>query len=124
MKAIDPQLKQAREEGFKRWQAMCWDPERPIYELWTQELVSAIASYLVQRARVYGLRPMRVLEAGAGDGKLSHFITKGKRDRVYSCIVRFLNNWLMRTSAVLLLWTVPSTRVWSRLTEFSKPYSV
>lgn len=46
----------------------------PQYEVLTQEHIGGLAAYLLERARHYSLPKMRVLEVGAGDGRLRHHL--------------------------------------------------
>ncbi|GAQ88010.1 hypothetical protein KFL_003940010 [Klebsormidium nitens] len=44
------------------------------YEVFTREFVHGLAAYLRERAAVYRLPRVKVLEVGAGDGRLSHYL--------------------------------------------------
>ena len=52
------------------------DGTHPRYEVYTAEHVHALAAYLLQRRAAYGIsdRAMRVLEVGAGAGRLAHHL--------------------------------------------------
>ena len=54
--------------------AMAAAPTWPQYEVHTREHVEGLARYLRQRTRAYGRSPLRVLEVGAGDGRLAHHL--------------------------------------------------
>ena len=58
------------------WKAHCYNRDFPIYECWTSDYIDALARYLLEcRQRYAGEcadgKPLRVLEAGAGTGKLT-----------------------------------------------------
>lgn len=49
------------------------------YEILTQEHIGQLSTYLQQRAEKYGAtpqNPLRILEVGAGDGRLTHFLSE------------------------------------------------
>ena len=65
----------------------CADKRFPQYELWTQQSMAALARYVVGRVLLYhasGLLPKGVctiLDAGAGTGRLAHFLAVTIRER-------------------------------------------
>lgn len=64
-------------ERSYNFHAFCNDPEHTIYEFVNAEFVQAFGTYLASRAEDMGAteeRPVRILEIGAGDGKLTHFL--------------------------------------------------
>lgn len=72
-------------DGCARWKAYVagalpppW-PSWPQYEVLTREHVVALAAYLRSRAARYGRAPLRVLEVGAGDGRLAYHLRKAIR---------------------------------------------
>lgn len=64
------------------WRDFCLkqDPEfLTFYDLINKELIAALARYLQERADIYGgtpENPTRVVEVGAGDGRMAHFLRK------------------------------------------------
>ena len=68
-----PKAFETREE----WQEFCWDKKKPTYEFLNKEFIDAFSNYLSQRAEELGAteeNPVTVLEAGAGNGRLAHFV--------------------------------------------------
>ena len=54
----------------------CAGGAHPRYEVFTAEHVAALAAYLLERRAAYaGTRPLRVLEVGAGDGRLAYHLS-------------------------------------------------
>lgn len=52
---------------------------RGIFEIWTQEYIELFGKYLADRIQVYkkdNKDPVTILEVGAGDGKLTHYLRK------------------------------------------------
>jgi len=47
-----------------------------VYELWTDEYITALAQYIGRRCEVTGENLYRIVEIGAGDGRLTHFLRK------------------------------------------------
>ncbi len=69
---------------FHKWQEFCIKSDPPIYELFTQEQIKALSSYFVERRADLAIddgQPITILEVGAGNGKLSHFL-KQQLDKV------------------------------------------
>lgn len=69
------------EGGHFRLSGLWWDyvldPSNPRYEVLTSEFITALSDYLAERANQYGgttENPLTILEVGAGDGRLSHFL--------------------------------------------------
>jgi hypothetical protein len=65
-------------EEENKWFAFLKDKVNPVFEIWTKEYIERLSSYLSERAVLYGgtaENPITILEVGAGDGKLSHFLT-------------------------------------------------
>lgn len=55
----------------------CFADEQPVYEFINDEYVKALSDYFTQRftgLRVLSDKPITILEVGAGDGRLSHFL--------------------------------------------------
>ena len=65
------------QEDWPKWFELCFNEKEPIYEFWTEEYIGAFADYLRGRVEEYCI----ILEVGAGDGRLSHFLKQklGKR---------------------------------------------
>ena len=63
---------QTEEKLFK----YCKNEEAPIYEFFNKEFIDSLGDYLVRRAEELksGDEPITVLEVGAGNGRLSHFL--------------------------------------------------
>lgn len=65
-------------EAFKtddEWDDFCQSRENPIYEFLNEEFIDKLSDYLsVRCAEQTGERPIVILEAGAGNGRLSHFL--------------------------------------------------
>lgn len=77
-----------------QWENFCRAHDSQLYEIFNQEYVHALASYLVERAREYGAtaeKPMIVLEVGAGEGKLTHFLAQ-ECDRLSPGLVNIIAN--------------------------------
>lgn len=71
-------------ENQKTWLELIDDPQRRVFEFLTKEYVNALACYLSQRAFELGAspeNPITILEVGAGNGRLSHFLTKSLEDK-------------------------------------------
>lgn len=67
------------------WRQLCYNKESPIFELFTMEFVNLLAEYLSQRVEAYYAmqkQQVLILEIGAGDGRLTHFL----RLRLYTLI--------------------------------------
>jgi len=61
----------------REWHDFCFDEENPIFEFLNEEHLSAFGDYLSQRAEALGASedsPVTILEVGAGNGRLSHFL--------------------------------------------------
>ncbi len=61
---------------FRAWQEFCIKSDPPIYELFTQEQIKALCSYFIDRQRDLATdgHTVTILEVGAGNGRLSHFL--------------------------------------------------
>ncbi|PIR68209.1 hypothetical protein COU49_02605 [Candidatus Nomurabacteria bacterium CG10_big_fil_rev_8_21_14_0_10_35_16] len=80
-KEIEVYVKDANrhiEKRYKEWlDFFRGNPEKQIYEVWTEEYIEAFGNYLVQRVRDLGgseRSPIIILEVGAGNGRLTHFL--------------------------------------------------
>ncbi|MDB5237018.1 MAG: hypothetical protein JWL88_120 [Parcubacteria group bacterium] len=59
------------------WYAFCFDERNPTFEFLNEEFLDAFSSYLHQRMQELGGSanyPITILEVGAGNGRLSHFL--------------------------------------------------
>lgn len=64
---------------YPNWHHFLIDKNNPVYELLNEEYLNALADYFVERIRELGAtkdKPLVILEIGAGDGRLSHFLQK------------------------------------------------
>jgi SAM-dependent methyltransferase len=109
-----------RRECQEAWRAFCFNPDYPIYECWNRDYIDALARYLLERKRQYNNRtnaagdvePLRVLEAGAGTGKL----TFGLRQ----AITRLVRTTCTISSRVYSRGTLTRTRAHSQQEEEKK----
>ena len=56
-----------------------------IFEIWTKEYINAFGNYLAQRVEELGgtkENPIIILEVGAGDGRLTHFLQQKMNEKV------------------------------------------
>ena len=63
---------------WKKWRDFCWNNEH-IFEIWTKEYIHAFVSYLAKRVEELGGTkefPTVILEVGAGNGRLTHFLSE------------------------------------------------
>lgn len=75
-------FKSSRE--WEWWNYVC-NSTNPRYEVLTKEYINAFSDYLVERVRQYGgtkESPLVILEAGAGDGRLAHFLKIQLQDKI------------------------------------------
>ena len=59
------------------WRQVCYNGERPIFEFLTAEFINALGGYLSKRIeKIFAIKnqPVVILEIGAGDGRLTHFL--------------------------------------------------
>lgn len=69
-------LKSGRVADFN-WRRICYNGEQPIFEFLTKEFVESLGVYLAQRVELIHVvrkQPVTILEIGAGDGRLTHFL--------------------------------------------------
>lgn len=70
---------------YEKWKRFVENKESPVYEIWTEEYIEGLSNYLVERAeslQTLGKKPLTVLEVGAGDGKLSHFLQQKLEEKL------------------------------------------
>ncbi|MBP9815539.1 MAG: hypothetical protein KBC63_04425 [Candidatus Levybacteria bacterium] len=59
------------------WRRFCTNYVNPIFEFLNEEHLNALSDYLIQRSEALGASddsPVSILEVGAGNGRLSHFL--------------------------------------------------
>jgi hypothetical protein len=59
------------------WHDFCFDKKEPVFELLNKEYIEAFSGYLIERVIELWIakgEPVTILEVGAGNGKLSHFL--------------------------------------------------
>jgi hypothetical protein len=66
-------------EGYRleEWINLCYNEENPVFEFLNEEFITAFSNYLAQRVESLGASedsPITILEVGAGNGRLSHFL--------------------------------------------------
>ncbi len=62
---------------WNKWNDLACNDENPIFEIWTEEYINALADYLAERVQELGgteENPVVILEVGAGNGRLTHFL--------------------------------------------------
>lgn len=68
------------QEELEKWDKVIFNNTGiPVFEVWTKEYIEHFSNYLLDRANVLGAtkeNPTVILEVGAGDGKLSYFLTQ------------------------------------------------
>lgn len=71
-------------DDWHEWYKFCFDKENPVFELFNDEYLNAFADYFVGRIQETGAnkkRPLVILEIGAGNGRLSHFLQQKLEER-------------------------------------------
>lgn len=105
-----PTLEEARSARLyndEDWLDFCRAQESQLYEIFNQEYVAALASYIVERAREYGAtpeKPMTVLEVGAGEGKLAHFLAQ-ECERLAPGLVK-----IIASTSATTIWSLTKPR--------------
>ncbi len=59
------------------WKSFCFNYENPIFEVLSEEFLDSFSEYLIQRTENHAASedsPITILEVGAGNGRLSHFL--------------------------------------------------
>jgi len=67
-----------RNEGAEAWSKFVRENQH-IHEVWTEEYIESLATYMrgrVERLRILGEKYPKILEVGAGDGRLAHFLSE------------------------------------------------
>jgi len=70
--------------NWEQWREFCFDKEKPVFEFFNEEYLSAFADYFVGKIQEHGAseeRPLVILEIGAGNGRLSHFLQQKLEER-------------------------------------------
>jgi hypothetical protein len=81
---LSEQLNQLSFNNQKPWLELINDPRHRVFEFLTKEYVNALSGYLSLRAFELGgtpENPITILEVGAGNGRLSHFLTQSLAER-------------------------------------------
>ena len=81
---LSERLHQISFSDQSKWLELIDDPRRRVFEFLTKEYVNALSGYLSQRAFELGgtpENPITILEVGAGNGRLSHFLTQSLAER-------------------------------------------
>jgi hypothetical protein len=82
-KLKDPKVLPTREEvqkafpNWELWHEYYSSDENPIYDVFTEEYIEKLSDYLAEQVENYGAteaKPLVIVELGAGNGKLSHFM--------------------------------------------------
>jgi len=90
-KLRDPNFLPTREQtinaftNHEEWEEFCFDEEEPVYDLYNKEYLNAFTDYFVDRIGEYGAskeKPLVILEIGAGNGRLSHFLEEELNQKV------------------------------------------
>ncbi|MDI6603285.1 MAG: hypothetical protein QME57_04235 [Patescibacteria group bacterium] len=69
---------------WEQWMEFCFDKENPVFEFLNEEYLNALADYFVGKIQEYGAseeKPLVILEIGAGNGRLSHFLQQKLEER-------------------------------------------
>jgi len=83
LKFRDPNFLPTREEiiesftDYFQWSEFCSDHEKPVFEFLNEDFLDAFADYFVDKIKEYNInkeKPLMVLEIGAGNGRLTHFL--------------------------------------------------
>jgi hypothetical protein len=64
---------------YSKWRELFWNYQKPIFEIWTKEYIEALGNYLAERVSALGgtkEEPTIILEVGAGNGRLTHFLNQ------------------------------------------------
>lgn len=70
--------------NWDQWYQFCRDKENPVFEFFNEEYLNAFADYFVDKIQEHGAseeRPLVILEIGAGNGRLSHFLRQKLEER-------------------------------------------
>ena len=70
--------------SWEEWYYFCFDKENPVFEFFNEEYLNAFSDYFVGKIQEHGAskeRPLIILEIGAGNGRLSHFLQQKLEER-------------------------------------------
>lgn len=70
---------------FQEWYNFCFDEENPVFEFLNEEFIDRLSDYLAKRIEeLKGSEesPIIILEVGAGNGRLSHFLRQKLQEKV------------------------------------------
>lgn len=97
-----------------------------IFEFWCKEYIEEFAEYLISRIRKLGIKPAIILEVGAGDGQLSHFLKEEVEKRAPGIAKVIATDWKVippqepiQNYRIITRWPVEKLE----LTEALKKYS-
>jgi hypothetical protein len=80
------------EEAWERWYEFCNKEDDPVFEFWNKEYIDAFSEYLIQRAKEFQStkeKPLQILEVGAGNGKLTHFLKEQfEKKKIENIVIR------------------------------------
>lgn len=68
----------------EEWHRFCFNEDNPVFEFLNEEFITAFSNYLAERVESLGASedsPMTILEVGAGNGRLSHFLQQKLKAR-------------------------------------------
>lgn len=94
-KLRDPNFLPTREQiagafvSREEWFRFCFDESNQVFEFLNEEYLNALADYFFTRIVECGAspeKPLTILEIGAGNGKLSHFLRKKLEERAPSLV--------------------------------------
>lgn len=67
------------------WHKFCFDENKPVFEFLNEEFLNSLSDYLSKRVDELGAtadKPLVILEVGAGNGRLTHFLEQKLNERV------------------------------------------
>ena len=77
------------DDEWEKWYDLCRDKKKPIFEIWTKEYIHAFGNYLAKRVAELGgteENPTVILEVGAGNGCLTHFLQEKMNELIPSSV--------------------------------------
>lgn len=89
------------EEG---WFDFCFDKKNPVFEFLNEEFLESFSNYLSKRSESLGATnnsPITILEVGAGNGRLSHFLKQKLESKIpgkVKVIATDSGEWNIKTS--------------------------
>ena len=88
----------------KGWLDFCFDKINPVFEFLNEEFLESFSDYLSKRSESLGATkdsPITILEVGAGNGRLSHFLQKKLESKIpgkVKVIATDSGGWNIKTS--------------------------